>query len=87
MHTAVGTGLFDFGFQDGGPGEALLQHPLGVTVLPDGSVAVVDTYNGAVRRFDPRPTASPRSRRGSPSRAARCSTVTTSSSSSPPRTG
>jgi thiol-disulfide isomerase/thioredoxin len=49
--TAVGTGLFDFGFRDG-PGElALLQHPLGVTVLPDGSVAVCDTYNGAVRRW------------------------------------
>jgi sugar lactone lactonase YvrE len=30
-----------------------LQHPLGVTVLPDGSVAVCDTYNGAVRRYDP----------------------------------
>ena len=24
-----------------------------MTVLPDGSVAVCDTYNGAVRRFDP----------------------------------
>lgn len=57
VRTAVGTGLFDFGFRDGpgGAGEAaaLLQHPLGVTVLPDGSVAVCDTYNGAVRRFDP----------------------------------
>jgi len=50
-HTAVGTGLFDFGFADGPPGDALLQHPLGVTVLPDGSVAVCDTYNGAVRRW------------------------------------
>jgi hypothetical protein len=40
--------------RDGKAEEALLQHPLGVTVLPDGSVAIADTYNGAVRRFDPR---------------------------------
>ena len=53
IHTAVGSGLFDFGFRDGTADRALLQHPLGVTVLPDGSVAVCDTYNGAVRRFDP----------------------------------
>jgi hypothetical protein len=53
VHTAVGTGLFDFGFQDGDAGEALLQHPLGLAALPDGSVAVADTYNGAVRRFAP----------------------------------
>jgi len=53
--TAIGLGLFDFGFRDGAaPDEALLQHPLGVGVLPDGSVAVADTYNGAVRRYDPR---------------------------------
>ena len=51
VRTAVGTGLFDFGFQDGDADTALLQHPLGVTVLPDGSVAVCDTYNGAVRRW------------------------------------
>jgi sugar lactone lactonase YvrE len=51
--TAVGTGLFDFGHRDGPADQALLQHPLGVTVLPDGSVAVCDTYNGAVRRYDP----------------------------------
>jgi hypothetical protein len=51
--TAVGAGLFDFGHRDGPASEALLQHPLGVTVLPDGSVAVSDTYNGAVRRYDP----------------------------------
>jgi hypothetical protein len=49
----VGRGLFDFGFEDGPAEAALLQHPLGVTALPDGSVAVCDTYNGAVRRFDP----------------------------------
>ncbi len=51
VHTAVGTGLFDFGLRDGPAGQALLQHPLGVTALPDGSVAVCDTYNGAVRRW------------------------------------
>jgi hypothetical protein len=54
VHTAVGTGLFDFGFQDGPAASARLQHPLGVAALPDGSVAVADTYNGAVRRYDPR---------------------------------
>lgn len=51
--TAVGQGLFDFGHVDGPADTALLQHPLGVAVLPDGSVAVADTYNGAVRRYDP----------------------------------
>lgn len=53
LHTAVGEGLFDFGHVDGPAAGARFQHPLGVTVLPDGSVAVLDTYNGAVRRFDP----------------------------------
>ncbi|MFI0734283.1 NHL domain-containing thioredoxin family protein [Streptomyces sp. NPDC021225] len=53
VRTAVGTGLFDFGHRDGPAGQALFQHPLGVTALPDGSVAVSDTYNHALRRFDP----------------------------------
>jgi thiol-disulfide isomerase/thioredoxin len=61
VHTAVGTGLFDFGFRDGPAAEALLQHPLGVAVLPDGSIAVADTYNGAVRPV--RRRARPRRRR------------------------
>jgi len=52
-HTAVGAGLFDFGHRDGAADQALLQHPLGVAVLPDGSVVVADTYNGAVRRWAP----------------------------------
>jgi thiol-disulfide isomerase/thioredoxin len=52
LHTAVGQGLFDFGHVDGPAAEALLQHPLGVAALPDGSVLVADTYNGAVRRFE-----------------------------------
>ncbi|MDT0164638.1 NHL domain-containing thioredoxin family protein [Actinotalea sp. AC32] len=51
--TAVGAGLFDFGHRDGPAAQALLQHPLGVAVLPDGSVAIADTYNGAVRRWAP----------------------------------
>jgi hypothetical protein len=53
VSTAVGQGLFDFGHRDGAADQALLQHPLGVAVLPDGSVVVADTYNGAVRRYDP----------------------------------
>jgi thiol-disulfide isomerase/thioredoxin len=57
VSTAVGRGLFDFGFRDGPAdntaGAALLQHPLGVAVLPDGSVALADTYNGALRRYEP----------------------------------
>ncbi|WP_456825711.1 NHL domain-containing thioredoxin family protein [Cellulomonas sp. P5_E12] len=52
VHTVVGEGLFDFGHRDGPAGEARLQHPLGAAVLPDGSVVVADTYNGAIRRYD-----------------------------------
>ena len=51
--SVVGTGLFDFGHRDGPADEALLQHPLGVAALPDGSVLVADTYNGALRRWVP----------------------------------
>ena len=53
VRSVVGTGLFDFGFRDGAPDQARLQHPLGVTALPDGSVLVADTYNGAIRRYAP----------------------------------
>jgi thiol-disulfide isomerase/thioredoxin len=53
VHTEVGTGLFDFGFVDGPAADAMLQHPLGCCVLADDSVAIADTYNGAVRRFEP----------------------------------
>jgi thiol-disulfide isomerase/thioredoxin/sugar lactone lactonase YvrE len=53
LHTAVGQGLFDFGHADGPAVEALLQHPLGVLALADGTVLVADTFNGAVRRYDP----------------------------------
>jgi thiol-disulfide isomerase/thioredoxin len=50
--TVVGTGLFDFGYRDGPTARALLQHPLGVVATPHGPV-VCDTYNSALRRFDP----------------------------------
>lgn len=53
LHTVVGAGLFDFGHVDGPAKEARLQHPLGVTLLGDAGLAVLDTYNGAVRRYDP----------------------------------
>jgi len=52
-HTAVGQGLFDFGHRDGPADQALFQHPLGVAALPDGSVLVADTYDGALRRYAP----------------------------------
>ncbi|WP_412846089.1 NHL domain-containing thioredoxin family protein [Cellulosimicrobium sp. SH8] len=53
VRTAVGQGLFDFGHRDGPADQALMQHPLGVATLPDGSVVVADTYDGALRRFAP----------------------------------
>lgn len=51
VRTAIGQGLFDFGLVDGPATEALLQHPLGVLAMGDGTVLVADTYNGAVRRY------------------------------------
>jgi thiol-disulfide isomerase/thioredoxin len=53
LHTAVGEGLFDFGHVDGPAGSARLQHPLGLALLDDGSVAIADTYNSSIRRYDP----------------------------------
>ncbi len=52
VSTVIGRGLFDFGHRDGDAIDALLQHPLGVTVIGDGRIAVADTYNGAVRVYD-----------------------------------
>ncbi|MCS6712200.1 redoxin domain-containing protein [Brachybacterium sp. EF45031] len=52
VRTLVGEGLFDFGHVDGPLEGARLQHPLGVTALPDGRIAVSDTYNGAIRLID-----------------------------------
>ena len=49
VETLVGTGLFDWGTADGDRGTARLQHPLGVAALPDGSIAVADTFNSLLR--------------------------------------
>ncbi|APX32871.1 hypothetical protein BH708_09245 [Brachybacterium sp. P6-10-X1] len=49
VSTLVGEGLFDFGHVDGSADIARLQHPLAVTALPDGRIAVADTYNGSIR--------------------------------------
>jgi hypothetical protein len=53
VKTVIGHGLFDFGHRDGLAADALLQHPLGLVVLADGRVAIADTYNGAIRAYDP----------------------------------
>ena len=53
LQTVVGEGLFDFGHLDGPAGSARLQHPLGLALLDDGSVAIADTYNSSIRRYDP----------------------------------
>jgi thiol-disulfide isomerase/thioredoxin len=52
VHTAIGIDLFSFGHTDGPADKALLQHPLGLAVLPGERIAIADTYNGAVRLFD-----------------------------------
>ena len=56
VSTLVGQGLFDFGHVDGPAGSVRLQHPLAVTALPDGRIAVSDTYNGAIRLIEEAPT-------------------------------
>jgi hypothetical protein len=53
VSSQVGKGLFDFGHLDGPADQALLQHPLGLLELPDGSVLIADTYNGAIRKYSP----------------------------------
>jgi len=52
VDTIIGTGLFDYGNQDGGPGIGQLQHAQGITYL-DGTLYVADTYNDTIRTLDP----------------------------------
>lgn len=53
ISSLIGKGLFDFGHVDGPAGSALLQHPLGLIELPDGSLVIADTYNRALRKYSP----------------------------------
>ncbi len=48
LKTLVGRGLFVFGYQDGPPEQALLQHPQGLSVWKD-TLYIADTYNGCIR--------------------------------------
>jgi len=50
--TLVGTGLFDFGDQDGVGAEVKLQHALGIAVRGD-QLFVADTFNNKLKRLDP----------------------------------
>ena len=50
--TLVGTGLFDFGDEDGTGTAALFEHPQGIAYA-DGKLYVADTYNHKLRTVDP----------------------------------
>jgi hypothetical protein len=52
LDTIVGTGLFDFGDEDGKGNSVRLQHPLGV-VYDDGLLYVADTCNSKIKLIDP----------------------------------
>ena len=49
--TLTGTGLFDFGDDDGIGKKALLQHPQDVASAP-GAIYIADTYNHKIKRMD-----------------------------------
>jgi sugar lactone lactonase YvrE/thiol-disulfide isomerase/thioredoxin len=52
VSTIVGAGLFEFGHVNGPFAAARLQHPLGIDVLPNGGLAVADSFNGVTRVLD-----------------------------------
>lgn len=53
VKTLIGTGLFDFGYQEGPRGKGLLQHPLGLFADESG-IYIADSYNHSIRRYDPK---------------------------------
>ena len=52
VETLVGTGLFDFGDQDGPFSRSLLQHVLGVAAVSESRIFIADTYNHKLKRLD-----------------------------------
>ncbi len=52
VETLVGTGLFDWGDEDGVGRAARLQHPQGITMAA-GLLYIADTYNHRIRSLDP----------------------------------
>jgi DNA-binding beta-propeller fold protein YncE len=52
VRTVVGTGLFDFGDDDGTGDEVHLQHALGIAAHK-GKLYVADTYNHKIKMIDP----------------------------------
>ena len=51
VHTLIGTGLFDYGAEDGRGTKAQLQHAQGVA-YDDGALYIADTYNHRLRVYD-----------------------------------
>lgn len=51
VKTLIGTGLFDFGYQEGKRGHGLLQHPLSLLASPE-RIFISDTYNHSIRVYD-----------------------------------
>jgi thiol-disulfide isomerase/thioredoxin len=53
VETLVGEALFVWGDRDGEGSKVRLQHPIGLA-FGDGALFVADTYNGKVKRVDPK---------------------------------
>ena len=51
--TVVGTGLFDFGDEDGRGDAVRMQHQQAIVQTEDGRLLVADSYNDALKWVDP----------------------------------
>ncbi len=51
VRTIIGSGLFDFGDNDGTAQKAVLQHPVSV-LYDDNKIYIADTYNGKIKVLD-----------------------------------